>query len=130
MPIKLEPSNPLEVDILRARDGQLSLDQLLVGLGATELFVSCQTDPGPDGSAFRPLCFQVDGQKLLAMFTSPKRAELHTQVAPYIINMTGAEIVSRLPKGYGLFLNPGFEGEFIIPQSGVVRLAAQFAETS
>jgi hypothetical protein len=66
----------------------------------------------PDGSGMTPLLFDKNGVQMLGVFTSLARVELFKDKTPYCLSMKGSELLARIPSGYGLVVNPGFDKGF------------------
>lgn len=108
------PENDLEVTIVEAKRGAVSVDTLLMSLAASPLFISSKTEVQEDGGGFEPLLLEEGGEPLVAAFSSLDRPKLHSDVASYVLQMDGREFFLRLPPKYGVIVNPGYVTQLII----------------
>ena len=116
------PENDLEIAIVEAKRGDVSVDAVLMDLAASPLFVSSKTEVQDDGSGFEPLLLEESGKPLVAAFSSLERPGLHSEVASYVIQMNGREFFLRLPPTYGVIINPGYVTQLIIAPDAVSDL--------
>lgn len=121
---KFTPENELEVAILRAREGTCSISELMELLIESEIYVSSKTEVAQDGGGFEPLLVGERAHPLVAVFSSLSRPGLHRQMAEFVLKMKGREFFRRLPPGYGVTLNPGYETQFIISSDVALSLSA------
>lgn len=112
--VKFNPENDLELAILRAKKGECSIDELMGVLVESDLYISSKTEVLQNGSGFEPLLVGDKSHPLVAIFSSLARPGLHRQMAEFVLKMKGREFFLRLPPGYGLALNPGYETQLII----------------
>jgi hypothetical protein len=108
------PENELEYVIAQARNGSCSIGQLMEKLLESELYISSRTEVEQDGAGFEPLLLGESDSPLMAVFSSLSRPVLHRKMAEYVLKMRGREFFQRLPAGYGVVLNPGYESQFIV----------------
>lgn len=116
---EFEPTNNLEVAIVEAKRGVVSIDALLMELAASPLFISSRTEVQSDGRGFDPLLLEESGKPLVAAFSSLDRPELHSKVASYVLRMSGREFFLRLPQKYGVIINPGYVVQLILTPDAV-----------
>jgi len=57
----------------------------------------------------------------VAVFTASSRALLHRTRAEYLLEMDGDAFLRRLPPGYGVVVNLGFEAQFVVDCGAVER---------
>jgi len=117
-----EPKNDLEVAIVEAKRGIVPIDTLLLRLTKFPLFISSKTEVQKDGEGFEPLLLEESGNPLVAVFSSLERPALHSEVAGYVLQMTGREFFLRLPPKYGVIVNPGYVTQLIIAPDAVLDL--------
>ncbi|WP_448631721.1 SseB family protein [Cellulomonas soli] len=67
------------------------------------------------------MLFDRDGVPMLAVYTSWQRVG---SVASYAMTMTGEQVLSRMPPGVGLVVNPGHAEGFEMPPEGIVKMRA------
>lgn len=118
------PENELECVIVGAKEGACSVDALIERLLDSDVYISSKTEVEQDGSGFHPLLLGDSGSPLVAVFSSLSRPALHRDMAEYVLKMRGSEFFRRLPVGYGVVLNPGYESQFIISPDVAKQLAA------
>jgi hypothetical protein len=116
------PENELELAISRAKEGALSIEELLQKLVQSDLYVSSKAEVNQDGSGFEPLLVGDSANPLVAVFSSLSRPGLHRHMAEYVLQMSGREFFARLPASYGVALNPGYESQLVISSDVASRL--------
>ena len=77
-----------------------------------DLSVPSGSEVMPDGSGLAPLLFEKNGIQMLGVFTSLSRVKMFKDKTPYCLSMNGSDLLSRMPSGYGLVINPGFDKGF------------------
>ena len=65
---------------------------------------------------------EQDDVSLVAVFTAATRMD--KAMAPVLMRMNGGLFFLRLPAGYGVIINPGFDAQIILPPDGVAALKA------
>jgi SseB protein N-terminal domain len=126
--VKLEefvPVNELEVAIVEAKRGNMSIDALLTALADSPLYISSKTEVQSDGRGFDPLLLEESGKALVAAFSSLGRPDLHREAASYVLQMNGREFFLRLPPTYGVIVNPGYLTQLIVAPDAVSTLRAK-----
>jgi len=112
--LKFDPENEFEAAIVSAKHGSLSLSGLMEKLAQSDVYISSKREVAQDGSGFDPLLVGSTENPLVAAFSSLSRPSLHAKMAEYALRMKGREFFNRLPQGYGVVLNPGYETQLII----------------
>ncbi|HEY9131563.1 MAG TPA: hypothetical protein VIM98_07370 [Dyella sp.] len=112
--LKFNPENELEVAIVSAKRGGLSLPDLMKKFTQSDVYISSKREVTQDGSGFDPLLVGSPENPLVAAFSSLSRPSLHAKMAAYVLRMKGREFLHRLPQGYGVAFNPGYEAQLII----------------
>lgn len=115
-----QPWNDIERRIADARNGQDDGDALIRAIADADLFIPSARDVAPDGSGFSPILLEQDDLSLVAVFTAAARME--KGMAPVLMRMTGKSFFLRLPAGFGVIVNPGFDAPVILPPEGVAAL--------
>jgi hypothetical protein len=131
MEIKLAiffPQNDLENSIVQADSGSISIENLLEIITRSPLFISSKTEVEQDGRGFDPLLLEQDGNALVAAFSSLERPDLHSEVASYVLQMSGRDFFLRLPPKYGAVVNPGYAHQLIIAPNAVSDLKRKLSE--
>jgi len=116
------PTNSLEESLIAAREGRLPLRQFLSALLSSDVALPSRTEIKGDGSDFDPIIFSKDGQPMLAIFTSLERAALFRSEAPFALVTNAKEIFRRLPKEYGIVVNPRSSQGFDMSPRGLQDL--------
>ena len=114
-----KPQNQLEQFLIKARAGQMPVKELVRQLITSELFVPSVNEVREDGSGFLPLLFDRDGVSLAAAFTAIVHVNSYRDRAKYLVRMRGGEFLKRVPPGYGVTINPGYEATFEISPPGI-----------
>lgn len=117
-----KPENALESVIIDARQGVRPITEVMDLLAQSNLYISSKTEVQADGSGFSPMLLEESGNPLVAAFTHLPRAELHSHMAEYVLQMDGRAFFLRLPPGYGVVLNPGYLAQLIIAPNAVIDL--------
>ncbi|WP_291784761.1 hypothetical protein [Luteibacter sp.] len=117
-----DPKNELERDIARAKEGAISLEDLLKNIAESDVYVSSREEVRQDGSGFDPLLVGEVGSPLVAAFSSLSRPGLHRQMAEYVLQIKGRDFFRRLPPGYGVALNPGYVAQLVISADVITGL--------
>lgn len=120
------PVNAFETTLLRAKQGQAAMSELLAALVAAELAVPTAGEVEKDGSGFQPLLFHKQDAPMLACFSDKSRIENFGHAAPYCLVMRGSEILGRIPPGYGLVVNPGQSIGFDVTPEGLAGIVRDF----
>ena len=115
-----QPWNEIERRIEDTRNGQGDVDALMRAIAGADLFIPSAGDVQPDGSGYRPILLEQDDLSLAVVFTAAARME--KGMAPTLMRINGRQFFLRLPAGYGVIVNPGFEAQIILPPEGVAAL--------
>lgn len=126
--LEFKPENELEKAIREAKQGTLSVADLMKIIVQSNLYISSKGEVRQDGSGFEPLLLEQKGSPLVAAFSSLSRPGLHKHLAEYVLQMRGREFFLRMPPGYGVILNPGYLAQLIVPSDGVSDLRKDLAE--
>lgn len=114
------PQNAIERRILNAQTGAVSGDSVMLEIAAAELFIPSLQEVRQDGSGFRPVLLEQDDLAFVAAFTAIGRQP--QDMAGYALRMTGRHFFLRLPPGYGVIFNPGYDAQMLLPPHGVAAL--------
>lgn len=118
--------NALEDLVGLAKNGEISNGTLIAKFLESTLFIPSATEVLNDGSGLQPLFFPKPGTQMLACFSEKEYAKSFGQIAPFGLTMTGGSLLTRIPKGYGVVLNPGLQVGFEISPQGVTDILNDF----
>jgi hypothetical protein len=121
---EFQPENELEFAILDAKQGMCSIDNLMKTVCESDLYVPSKIEVMQDGSGFDPLLLGEIGNPLVAACTSFSRLGLHRNIAEFALQMKGRDFFLRLPKGYGVVLNPGYIAQLIVLPDAMADISA------
>lgn len=117
----------VEIAITRARQRQLTMQTVLWTMAASTLFVPSAEEPGESFADFRPVYFPKGGIEMLAVYSTPEAAGAVSQLAPWVVTLTGSQIVRMMPRDKGLVLNPGSTEGFDIEPEGLKVLREEIS---
>jgi hypothetical protein len=112
----------LEKAIAAAAAQEIGQETLLWTLAASTLFVPSASEVTSTFEEVQPVLYDYDGNQMLAVVTDPGVTGDFAKGAPYLVSMRGDELVSLLPEGSGLMVNPGHSNGFALPPSAVAAL--------
>jgi hypothetical protein len=118
--------NELESTLLAARQGHVPTGDFVQQLLLSEIALPTASEVQADGSGFEPVLFEKQGTTMLAAFTAKERVAQLGQMAQFCLMIKGAEVLRRIPKGYGLVVNPGLKVGFEISPEGISEILAEF----
>ncbi|HSS12403.1 MAG TPA: SseB family protein [Rhizomicrobium sp.] len=113
------PQTQIEHRILAAQNGELSGDTLLREIAASNLYIPSHDDVQEDGSRFQPVLLDMEGQPFVAVYTALARVP---KDPPYLLQTIGTYFFLRLPPGYGVMVNPGYDAQMLVPAQGVAAV--------
>ena len=118
--LAFEPETEIEQQILEARNGDLSGDALMRRMADADLYIPSTGDVQADGSGFKPVLLEQNNLSFVAVFTAPSRQP--RDMAGTMMQMNGRHFFRRLPSGYGVMINPGYDAQILLPPHGVAAL--------
>ena len=119
-PLAFEPETEIERHILNVKAGKYPADALMRDMANADLFIPSKGDVKEDGRGFVPVLLEQTGMPLVTVFTA--RSRLPRDMAEYLLKANGRAFFLRLPPGYGVAFNPGYEAEMLLPPDGVAVL--------
>jgi hypothetical protein len=125
--LSFTPQTPVEHRIQLAQAGELSGDALLREIAAAPLYIPSTDEVQEDGSRFQPILLDVDGQAFVAVYTALQRAR--QDPAPHLLQALGSHFFRRLPRGYGVVVNPGYATQMFVPAHGIAALQQDLRES-
>lgn len=118
--LAFEAETDIERQIVKARDGTLSGDALMRQVADATLYIPSTAEVQTDGSGFTPVLMGQDGAPLVVVFTAMSRQP--QGMAGYMVQMSGRQFFLRLPAGYGVAFNPGYDAQMLLPPQGAAAL--------
>lgn len=115
--IAFTPETGIEHRILAGQRGEVSGDALLHEIAAANLYIPSRDAVEADGSRFQPILIDMEGEPYVTVYTALGRAPKGE--TPYLLQAVGSHFFLRLPAGYGVVINPGFETQMLIPAHGI-----------
>lgn len=123
------PKNDLEIALLKAKSGFLPASELMRSFVDARVVVPSAAEVAMDGAGFQPLQFSKENVQMLACFTTPERIGEFSSMAPFYLEITGRQLLQRLPSDYGVVINPGWPVGFDISPQGIPKILADFKES-
>jgi SseB protein N-terminal domain len=118
--LAFEPESDIERRILDVQAGRYSADALMREMAECDLFIPSQGEVQQDGRGFVPVLVDQAGMPLVTVFTALSR---HSRdIAETVLKATGRAFFRRLPPGYGVIINPGYDAQLLLPPDGVAML--------
>ncbi|MCL4207975.1 MAG: SseB family protein [Pirellulaceae bacterium] len=113
------PVNQLEIALLDAKEGRISIQSFWEVLLQSTIFLSSSTEIDSNGMGLKPLLFDRDEETLVAVFTSPERMARFGRISPFCVAVKGQWICEHINTSFGIVLNPGSTVGFELPAVGV-----------
>jgi hypothetical protein len=107
--VQLVPRNSLEIALKDSQCGTMPLPQFLRCLILSELFIVSVKPVAAGDQGLFPLLFDRDGVPMAAVYTDSSRVINVTSKIESVIRMKGFDLLKRIPPGYGVVINPGFD---------------------
>lgn len=120
------PLNSLEKALVSAKTGAMPIKEFIATLLMSDLAVPSTTEMQADGSGLTPLFFDKEGIGMLAAFTDKSRISELTNVARYCLIVKAFDLLKRMPREYGLVINPGCDVGFDISPDGIREVVKDF----
>jgi len=118
--LAFEPESDIEQRILDVQAQTYSADALMREMANHDLYVPSTGDVREDGSGFVPVLQDQGGMKFVTVFTALSR--LPRGLADYLLKAKAGVFFRRLPPGYGVIFNPGYDAQLLLPPDGVAML--------
>ena len=115
-----EPESDIEQRILDVQAQAYSADALMREMADHDLYIPSTGEVQKDGHGFVPVLQDQGGMKFVAVFTALSR--LPRGLAEYLLKAKAGAFFRRLPPGYGVIFNPGFDAQLLLPPDGVAML--------
>jgi hypothetical protein len=124
--LAFEPEADIERQILDVKAGKYSADALMRDMANADLFIPSKGDVQEDGRGFVPVLLEQAGTRFVAVFTALSRPP--HDMAEYLLKANGKVFFLRLPAGYGVIFNPGYDAQLLLPPDGVAMLKHDLRE--
>jgi hypothetical protein len=118
--LAFEPETDIKHQILNARRDGLSGDALMRQVAEADLYIPSTGEIQSDGSGFSPVLLEQNDLAFVAVFTAMSRQP--KGMAPFMMRTGGKHFFLRLPAGYGVIFNPGYDAEILLPPHGAAAL--------
>ncbi len=119
-PLAFAPETDIERQILNVRAGKYPADMLMQDLATADLYIPSKGEVQEDGHGFVPVLLEEAGMPFVAAFTALSRPP--RDMAGYLLKASGRAFFLRLPAGYGVIFNPGYDAQLLLPPDGVAML--------
>jgi hypothetical protein len=119
------PQTDIERRILEVQAGRHPADALMLELAGAELCIPSLAKVQDGWRGYAPVLLEQNGVAFVAVFTAAFRQTL--AFAPHLLRAPGKAFFLRLPAGYGLVFNPGYDAEMFLPPEGVAMLKQDLA---
>lgn len=120
------PDGDLEIALLKAKSGFMAVPDLLRLFMDARVVIPSAAKIETNGAGFQPLEFTKEKVQMLGCFTTSQRIGEFVSRAPFYIEMTGKQLLERLPPQYGVVVNPGWTAGFDIPPQGIKEILTDF----
>jgi len=118
--LAFEPETDIEQRILDVQAQTYSADALMRELANHELYIPSKGDVQEDGRGFVPVLLEQGGMSFVMVFTALSRRP--RGLAEYLLKANAGTFFRRLPSGYGVIFNPGYDAQLLLPPDGVAML--------
>jgi hypothetical protein len=118
--LAFEPETDIERQILNVQAGTYPADALMQDMANSDLYIPSKGEVQEDGRGFVPVLLERGDMAFVAIFTALSRQP--RGLAEYLLKATGRAFLLRLPPGYGVIFNPGYDAEMLLPPDGVAML--------
>lgn len=124
--VEFVPVNDLEKSLMQAQSGQLPVRAFIEKLVASDVALPSGDEIKEDGSGFQPLLFDKEGTSMVAVFTDKERVKRFSNITNFCLTMNALEFLRRIPKKFGIVINPGFEIGLDISPDGIAEILRDF----
>ena len=118
--LAFEPQTAIEQRILDVQAQTYSADALMREMANHELYIPSKGDVQEDGRGFVPVLLEQGGMSFVMVFTALSRQP--RGLAEYLLKANAGTFFRRLPSGYGVIFNPGYDAQLLLPPDGMAML--------
>ena len=118
--LAFEPESDIEQHILDVQAKTYTADALMREMANHDLYIPSTGEVQEDGRGFVPILQDQGGMLFVAVFTALSR--LPRGMARYLLKARAGTFFRRLPPGYGVIFNPGYDAQLLLPPDGVEML--------
>jgi len=118
--------NRLEKALVSAKTGAMPMKEFIATLLKSELAVPSTTEMQADAVGLTPLFLNKKGVGMLAAFTDKSRIPQFTNVARYCLAVKAFDLLKKMPREYGLVINPGCDVGFDVSPDGIREIIKDF----
>jgi hypothetical protein len=119
------PETDIERRILDVQAGKYPADTLMLELANSEFCIPSLEKVQDGWHGYVPVLLEQNDVPFVAVFTASSRQT--RDFAPHLLRANGKPFFLRLPSGYGVIFNPGYEAEIFLPPDGVTMLKRDLA---
>lgn len=124
------PANDIEVALVQAQRKEIPLQGFIAKLVTTDLALPSGREVLADGSGFQPVLFDKNGVNMVAVFTDKARVRASSCATFFCLTMNAMSLFKRMPREYGIVINPGFEAGLDISPAGIGEIVRDFSKAA
>ena len=114
------PESDIEQRILDVQARAYPADALIRELADHDLYIPSKGEVREDASGLIPVLLEQGGMTFVMVFTALSRRP--RSLAAHLLKAKGGTFFRRLPAGYGVIFNPGYDAQLLLPPDGVALL--------
>ena len=118
--LAFEPQTAIEQRILDVQAQTYSADALMREMASHDLYIPSKGEVQEDGRGLVPVLLEQGGMPFVMVFTALSRRP--RGLAEYLLKANAGTFFRRLPSGYGVIFNPGYDAQLLLPPDGVAML--------
>ena len=118
--LAFEPETAIEQRILDVQAQTYSADALMREMADHDLYIPSKGEVQEDGRGLAPVLLDQGGMLFVMVFTALSRRP--RGLAEYLLKANAGTFFRRLPSGYGVIFNPGYDAQLLLPPDGVAVL--------
>ena len=118
--LAFEPQTAIEQRILDVQAQTYSADALMREMANHDLYIPSKGEVQEDGRGLVPVLLEQGGMPFVMVFTALSRRP--RGLAEYLLKANAGAFFRRLPSGYGVIFNPGYDAQLLLPPDGVAML--------